>query len=151
MSPLFLKCHVAAWRPIKPWLVRSLLASAEFFVGGITCLQFASEMSCQALEACRWLNLSPCFDIAVADYWQSIGKALQVFVSSGSPAINYVPQVLTHITLCCHSLREMTLMSLSLKCSLIAGSLFLFMPTIRKKYCWLHLIKLRSGIHKTIV
>lgn len=40
---------------------------------GVKRSQFASEMSCQALETCRWLNLSPCFDIAET---QRIGKAL---------------------------------------------------------------------------
>lgn len=41
---------------------------------GVKYLQFASEMSCQALvDLCRWLNLSPCFDIAEA---VSIGKVL---------------------------------------------------------------------------
>ena len=48
---------------------------------------------------------------------KSIGEALQVLVSPGSAAINYVAQVLTHVTLCCHSLREMTLMSLSPECN----------------------------------
>lgn len=38
---------------------------------GVKCSQFASEMSCQALETCRWLNLFPCFDKAEA---KSIGK-----------------------------------------------------------------------------
>lgn len=40
---------------------------------GVKRVQFASEMSCQASETCRWLNLSPCFDIAEAE---RIGKAL---------------------------------------------------------------------------
>lgn len=42
---------------------------------GLKRLQFASEMSFQALETRRWLNLSPCFDIAGAE---SLGK---VFVN----------------------------------------------------------------------
>lgn len=58
------------------------------FVGGVKCLQFASEMACQALETCRWLNLSPCLDKAEA---QSIGKMLvKLYKSLGSAAINYV-------------------------------------------------------------
>lgn len=83
---------------------------------GVKRSQFASEMSCQALETCRWLNLSPCFDIAET---QRIGKALvkNYVLGSGVAAINYVAQVLTPITLCCHSLGEMTLMSLSHECN----------------------------------
>lgn len=44
-----------------------------FLCRGVKCLQFASEMSCQASETCRWLNLSPCFYTAEAG---SIGKVL---------------------------------------------------------------------------
>ncbi len=115
---------------------------------GVKCLQFASEMSCQVLETCRWLNLSPCFDTAEAE---SIGKVLvKLFASSGSAAINYVARVLTRVTLCCHSLREMTLMSVSLECNgrpLCCSSC----QQQERKDGQIRLIKLRSGIHKTVV
>lgn len=93
---------------------------------GVKRLQFASEMSCQALETRRWLNLSPCLDKAEAE---SIGKILGKLYKS--LWVQVVLQLIMlpkfwHVTLCCHSLREMTLRSLSLEC--IASCLLLFMP-----------------------
>lgn len=85
---------------------------------GVKCLQFASEMSCQAFGDVQVVQFVSLFWYSWSrEYWQSIGKALQVFVSSGSAAINYVAQVLTHVTLCCHSYREMVLMFLSFECN----------------------------------
>lgn len=79
--------------------------------------------------------------------WQSAGKKLQV-LGSGVAAINYVAQVLTPITLCCHSLGEMTLMSLSHECNCRMS--FTLHSNPRKKNGLTCLIKLWSGSHKTL-
>lgn len=54
-------------------LVRRGPASVDSFVRGVKHFQFASEMSCQAAQTCRWLNLSPCFVMAEVEI---PGKAL---------------------------------------------------------------------------
>lgn len=116
MSPLFSKCHITAWRPIKTWWEACLLLQT-------------SLLRSKTPAICKFDELSIFWDMQVAqfvslfwqswsrEYWQSIGQAVRVFVSSGSAVINYIACVLTHITLCCHSYREVTLMSLSPECT----------------------------------
>lgn len=111
------------------------------------------------LAICKWDELSSFADMQVAQFvslfwycwnsedWQSAGKKLQV-LGSGVAAINYVAQVLTPITLCCHSLGEMTLMSLSHECN--CRMPFTLHSNPRKKNGLTCLIKLWSGSHKTL-